>query len=304
MLSERWFVKTMWKILLTFGILALFIMVIAVFIVFLATGFSEPSLGAGYIAVIPIKGEITSGGCGGSLLSGEIACANSDEVKKMIKDANDDWTVDAILLDIDSGGGAVVATREITTAVKSSKKPVVAYIGETGASGAYYIASAARRIVADDNSLTGSIGVRMEIPHYYDLMGKIGVNVTTIKAGGEKDVGSPYRPMTEEERRDLQDIVDVIFDDFIEMVAVNRNMSAEYVKSIAEGKVYVGSKAKEIGLVDELGGFDYALEVAASEAGIEGEPKVKNMAPERSLRDFLSAGASNGVLYSIVKYLG
>jgi len=300
-------VKTVWKILLTFGILALFILVLGLVVVFLATGFGDVrGLGGGYVAVIPIKGEITSGGCGGDLLSGPVACANAEDVKESIREANEDWSVDAILLDINSGGGGVVATREITKAIEESEKPVVAYIGDVGASGAYYAASAARRIVADRNSITGGIGVRMTIMHYYDLMSKLGVNVTVIKAGEDKDVGSPYRPMTEGEREELQVIVDKTYDDFVATVAVNRNLSEERVRNISNGKIYIGVDAKELGLVDELGTFEDALDIAAREGGIEGEPKMKAIEPEKSLRDLLqgSIRVPNDVLYNIVKYLG
>lgn len=296
--------KTHWKILLTFGILTLFILVIASLIVFWSTGFGgAPAIGGGYVAVIPIKGEITFGGCGGSLLSGPVACANVDDIKKSIENANNDWTVDAILLDIDSGGGSVVATRDLNYAVKGSSKPVFAYIGEVGASGAYYVASSTRRVIADANSITGSIGVRMDVLQYYDLMGKLGVNVTTIKAGSTKDVGSPYRPMTEVEREELQRMVDKIYDDFIFTVASNRGLDEEYVRGIADGRIYLGSEAKELKLVDDVGSFEYALNVSAAEAGIEGKPKVKNIGPGGSLREILSGESYNEVIYNIMKYL-
>ncbi|MDD5111492.1 MAG: signal peptide peptidase SppA [Candidatus Altiarchaeota archaeon] len=301
--------KTYLKILLTFGVLTLFILVIAGLIVFFSTGFgSAPSLGGGlgggYVAVIPIKGEITSGGCGGSLLSGPVACANADDFKNSIEEANDNWMISAILLDIDSGGGSVVATRTMTYAVKNSKKPVVAYIGETGASGAYYAASAAKRIIADKNSITGSIGVRMNVMQYYELMSKLGVNMTVIKAGADKDVGSPYRPMTEGEQEELQRIVDKTYDDFIETVARNRNLTPDYVRSIADGKLYLGSEAKELRLIDQTGSFDDALAIAAKEGGIIGEPKVKRMDSGSSLGGIFESEASNVVIYSIAKYLG
>jgi protease-4 len=296
--------KTHWKILLTFGILTMFILVIASLIVLWSSKFGgAPAIGGGYVAVIPIKGEITFGGCGGSLLSGPVACANVDDIKKSIENANNDWTVDAILLDIDSGGGSVVATRDLNYAVKGSSKPVFAYIGEVGASGAYYVASSTRRVIADANSITGSIGVRMDVLQYYDLMGKLGVNVTTIKAGSTKDVGSPYRPMTEFEREELQRMVDKIYDDFIFTVASNRGLDEEYVRGIADGRIYLGSEAKELKLVDDVGSFEYALNVSAAEAGIEGKPKVKNIGPGGSLREILSGESYNEVIYNIMKYL-
>ena len=299
--------NTGWKILLTFGVLVLFILVLALVVVFVATGFGEtPGLGGGYVAVIPIKGEITSGGCGGGLLSGPVACANVDDVKDSIQEANDDWSVEAIVLDINSGGGSVVATNELSRAIRNSKKPVVAYIGEMGASGAYHAASSASKIVADRNSITGGIGVRMTLMQYYDLMSKVGVNVTTIKAGEDKDIGSPYRPMTESEREELQVIVDKTYDDFVVTVAVNRNLSEEYVRNISNGKIYIGVDAKELGLVDELGSFDDAVDIAGGFVKMKEKPKVKNIEPGKSIGDLLGGaeGSSVDVLYNIVKYLG
>jgi protease-4 len=297
--------KTFWKVLLTFGILTLFIFVISALLVFLTSGFGgSPSLGGGYVAVIPIKGDITSGGCGGGLLSGPVACASMNEIKASLNEANNDWSVDAILLDIDSGGGSSVASQELAVAVKDSKKPVVAYIGESGASGAYYIASAARKIVANRNSITGSIGVRMQVEQYYGLMEKLGVNVTVIKAGDDKDAGSPYRPMTDAEQEEFQHLVDKVYDEFVSSVAENRNLSVDYVRSVANGKIYLGSEAKELKLIDELGSFEYAVNVSAMEAGIEGEPKVKMMTQGDSIGGLLSGSLSNEVLYKIVKYLG
>jgi protease-4 len=297
--------KTSWKILLTFGILTAFILIIAALIVFLTTGFGgeTPLIGGGYVAVIPIKGEITGGDCGTSLLGGTTACANVQEIKNSIQEANDDGTVEGILLDIDSGGGSDVATRELASAVKSSKKPVVAYIGESGASGAYYVASYARKIIADEHSITGSIGVKMEIMQYYDLMGKVGVNVTTIKSSEMKDIGSPYRPMTEDERKDLQDLVDKVYEDFITTVATNRNLDVEYVRNLADGRIYLGSDAKELKLVDEVGSFDYAVNVTAEEAGIKENPKVKDITPSRSIGSLFSQQLSGVVIYNLVKYL-
>jgi len=297
--------KTSWKILLTFGILTAFILIMAAFIVFLTTGFGgeTPLFGGGYVAVIPVKGEITLGDCGGSLLGGTPVCANVQDIKNSLQEANDDVTVEGILLDINSGGGSDVATRELAAAVKNSEKPVVAYIGEAGASGAYYVASSARKIVADEHSITGSIGVKMEIMQYYDLMGKVGVNVTTIKSSDMKDIGSPYRPMTEEERDNLQDLVDKVYEDFITTVAVNRNLDVESVRSLADGRIYLGSDAKQMNLVDELGSFDYALNVTAREAGIKDKPKVKNIIVQQSIGDIFSQQLSGVVIYNIVKYL-
>ncbi|MBD3387505.1 MAG: signal peptide peptidase SppA [Candidatus Altiarchaeales archaeon] len=273
--------KTFWKVVVTFAVLGLFVMVVAFSIAALLSGFNVPELGTGGdVAVIPIHGTITMGSCPGSLLYME-SCAQVDTIKKQLRDADKDPTVKAIVLDVYSGGGNVVASRELMRAVRNTKKPVVAWIGEVGASGAYYAASASDRIVADENSITGSIGVVTFIQHYYELLDEIGVNVTVIKAGKSKDIGSPFRPMTEDEEAEMQRIIDIVYDSFVSDVAENRDMTVEEVESVAQGSIYLGVEAKENGLIDELGGIDHAIAVAGELGGIKGEPGVRK--PERKL---------------------
>ncbi len=265
--------KTFWKLVLTFAVLSLFILVIAFVMAALVSGLDMPSLTSGYVAVIPMHGPITMHGCGGGLfMTG--GCVSTENIKEELRKADEDPTISAILLDISSGGGEVVASRELMREVKKTKKPIVAWIGEIGASGAYYVASAADLVVADENSMTGSIGVRMELMHYYELLDSIGVNMTVIKAGESKDIGSPYRPMTKEENKELTDMIDKVYVSFITDVAENRNLNLDYVKTIAKGKIYLGMEAKEVGLVDELGGFDDALAFAGKLGNIEGEPRI------------------------------
>ena len=239
----------------------------------------------GKVVVIPIKGTITSGGCGDVFGGGQ--CASVDVVKRMIKEAEEESSVKAIVLDINSGGGFVVASREMMRAVRDCKKPVVARIGESGASGAYYVASAADKIVADDNSITGSIGVIMSIQHYYGLFDKLGINMTIIKSGKSKDIGSPYREMREDEKEELKAMIDKIYYSFISDVAINRNLSVSYVENISDGSIYLGSDAKELGLVDSLGGLDDAIDLASELAGIEGKPVIKEVVQKRSIFDLL-----------------
>jgi len=266
--------KTFWKLILTFGVLALFILVLAFVMAALVSGLDMPSIGGGSVAVIPIHGPITMNGCSGGLFGGGY-CASVDEIKEELRNADADPTIRAIVLDINSGGGEVVASRELTREVLKTEKPIVAWIGEIGASGAYYIASAADEIVADETSMTGSIGVIMTITHYYDLMESIGVNVTVIKAGKSKDVGSPYRPMTPAENKELTDMTDKVYDSFVRDVAKNRGLNEDYVRSISGGKIYLGVEAKELKLVDTLGGFDDAIDVAAELGDISGEPAIR-----------------------------
>ena len=272
--------RNLWKILITFCVLAVFVFAFAFVLAYFISGSSIPVLGGGKIAVIPVHGVILSGGCSDSVYVQE-SCVSSAGLKKRLREADADSSIDAIVLDIYSGGGQVVASREIMREVRRTKKPVVAWIGEVGASGAYYIASACDSIVADDNSLTGSIGVIMTIPHYYGLMEKVGVNVTVIKSGNNKDVGSPYRPMTTAENEMFTNMTEKVYGSFISDVAENRNLNEDYLKSISGGQIYLGVDAKELGLVDVLGGFDSAVEVAKDLAEIEG--KVTLERPEKSL---------------------
>jgi len=259
--------------LITIGALVLFLLAIVGTVLLVGEVFIIPFMGDN-VAIIPIKGDITLEGCGGSIF-GTYQCARVSTIKRSLKEADGDPTVRAVVLDINSGGGSVVASRELMRAIKNTSKPVVAWIGEAGASGAYYAATGADRIIADRDSLTGSIGVIMTIRHYYGLYQKLGINVTVIKAGKGKDIGSPYREMTEEEKEELKEMLNQIYHDFILDVAKNRNLSFSYVENISDGTIYLGSKAKELGLIDDVGGIDDAIRLAAELGGIEGEPVVK-----------------------------
>lgn len=282
--------KTGVKVLVTFTILLFFAVVIGLTVYLLG----ELSIISGdYVSVVPVKGEVTLGGCSSSLLGGSVSCASVPVIKEQLEAADGDDSVKAIVLDVNSGGGGVVASREFMRAVQDTEKPVVAYIGEVGASGAYYGASAADYIISDRNSLTGSIGVIMTLQHYYGLFEKIGVNVTVIKSGNSKDIGSPYRPVTDEEREELQEMLDEIYYDFVTDIASNRNLSLDHVENISTGEVFLGSRALEYGLVDGLGGLDDAVDVAARLGGIEGDPELKEARQEKTLRDLLNEMSSS-----------
>jgi len=244
------------------------------------------SLFKGSVAVIPIKGPIMLDGCSPGLMSAG-RCTSVVNTKELFEKANSDPTIKAILLDIDSGGGAVVASRELMRVVNSSQKPVVSWIGEIGASGAYYAASASDYIVSDESSMTGSLGAIIDVVHYYGLMDKVGLNVTVIKSGESKDIGSPYREMTEEERAKLSALVNKTHQNFIRDVAANRGLPLDHVKNISKGDIYFGSEALTLGLVDQLGGFDDALAIAGEMGGIEGGPNKRLYATRESLRDLL-----------------
>jgi protease-4 len=193
--------------------------------------------------------------------------------------------VRAILLRIDSPGGAVTPSQEIYEAIQRAreKKPVFASLGSVGASGGYYIASAAEKIYANPGTLTGSIGVAMHMRNVQGLLSKIGVDNVLIKSGEFKDAGSPYRKMTPKESKYLQGVSDEIYEQFLEAVARGRKLDREQTAALADGKIYTGTRAKELGLVDALGGLQTAIRDVARSVGIPDEPRVVSFRRKRRL---------------------
>lgn len=202
-------------------------------------------------------------------------------------------SVKAIVLRIDSPGGGVVPSQEIHEAIKrvrsKNSKTIVASMGTVAASGGYYIAAATDRIMANPGTLTGSIGVIMELANLEGLLKKIGVASVVVKSGRYKDIGSPFRKMAEEDRRILQTVMDDVHRQFIEAVAEGRALGVEDVLSLADGRIFTGRQAREAKLVDELGDLDDAIKLAAELAGIEGEPKVVEPRKRFSIRELLES---------------
>jgi protease IV len=205
------------------------------------------------------------------------------EISGMIADAKDplaqlkrfrkDDAIEAVLIRIDSPGGAVGPSQEIYRAVKRTarEKKVVASLGSVAASGGYYIAAAADGIMASRGTITGSIGVIMGFTRFERLMEKIGVVPVVIKSGAYKDMGSPVREMRPDERRILESLTRKIHNQFIEDVALGRRMEKARVASLADGRIFTGEESIPLGLVDRLGNFEDALEWAGKLAGIEGD---------------------------------
>jgi protease-4 len=202
-------------------------------------------------------------------------------------------SVKAIVLRIDSPGGGVVPSQEIYDEVKrvrtKNNKTVIASMGSVAASGGYYIAAATDRIVANPGTLTGSIGVIMETANVEGLLQKIGVEGVVIKSGKYKDVGSPLRKMSEEERGLLQSVMDDVHKQFIEAVAEGRELELDAAQALADGRIFTGRQAKDAKLVDELGDLEDAIQLAADTAGIEGEPKVVEPKRRFSIRELLES---------------
>lgn len=211
-----------------------------------------------------------------ALIRVEGAIIDSKDTVDQIKDFAKDPSTKAIVLRIDSPGGAVAPSQEIYEEVRKAmaKKKIVVSMGSVAASGGYYIASPASRIFANPGTLTGSIGVIMEIPNFEGLMNKLGIKTEVVKAGRHKDIASIFRGMKKEDREILQGVLDNVHDQFITAVAEGRKMLREDVKKIADGRVFTGEQALKAGLVDELGDLDDAVKAAGKLSGIKGEPVV------------------------------
>jgi protease-4 len=237
--------------------------------------------GGAKVAVVEVEGLIGAGADRG---------LDSDAVIRILGEYRDDPAIRAVVLRINSPGGVVAPTQEIFTAVRrlrEAKKPVVASLGSVAASGGYYVAVAADRIYASPGTLTGSIGVVMQLANVEGLLKKVGVEYVVVKAGAYKDVGNFARPMTAEERRILQALLDDVYDQFIAAVADGRRLATKDVRGFAEGRIYSGRQAQGLKMVDDLGGLEDAIEAAARMAGLPPKPKVVYPRRRFSLRDLL-----------------
>jgi protease-4 len=217
------------------------------------------------VGVVEIKGLLT----------------DSRKVIKQLDRYRDDDSVKAIVLRINSPGGAVGPAQEILREVEKvrAKKKIVASLGTVAASGGYYIASGANLIMANRGTATGSIGVIIQFTNVEGLAKKVGLDFFNLKAGRYKDVGSPFRPMTPEDKAYLQGLLDNIYQQFLSDVARNRKIPLAKLKTLAEGRIYSGEEAKQVGLVDAFGNLPDAIEKAGRLGGIKG--RVKAVYPEK-----------------------
>jgi protease-4 len=201
------------------------------------------------------------------------AITDSRQTLDILKRFRRDDSIKAVVLRVDSPGGAVGPSQEIYREIRKTGlvKKVVASLGAVAASGGYYIAAACDGIVANPGTITGSIGVIMGYTNIRRLLDKIGLSPVVIKSGEFKDIGSPVREMTPEERRILEDFADQIHGQFIRDVAEGRGLAVDKVRKVADGRIFSGQKARELGLVDRLGNIDDAVSWAAQMAGIKGE---------------------------------
>ncbi len=238
------------------------------------------------IVVVPLDGVITHENA--SFAQG----ASVDGIVETLEDLREDDHVKAVILRINSPGGSVGAVQEIHRAVlkfRGAGKFVVSSFGDVAASGGYYIACAGDKIVTNPGTLTGSIGVIMQIPNVKGLMEKFGVSMMTIKSGDMKDSASPFRTMTEEERSYFTKLIMDSYGQFFDAVKEGRKLDDAALKPLADGRVFTGRMAKDAKLVDEIGGLEEAVEVAKQLAGLEGKkPKVIHHRGASSLERLLN----------------
>ncbi len=245
------------------------------------------SLPRGRVAVVRLYGPIVGSG----------RTADSIELLRRLRDSP---RVPAVVLDIDSPGGSAAASDDLFLALDrlAAKKPVVAAIRGTGASGAYLAAMAAHRLLANPNAAVGSIGVISVGPRVRRLLDHVGIRMNVTKAGRLKEMGAPWRDETDEERTKEQELVDAYYDAFVRRVARGRKLPEERVRELATGEIWLGERALELGLVDEIGDLERAIEVAAEKAGVpaRGAPvRLRRPFFTRLLDRFATAIASSVV---------
>ncbi|MEW6067248.1 MAG: signal peptide peptidase SppA [Nitrospirota bacterium] len=259
------------KILLIF--ISLFVLFILLSLLFVVFQKDIPLRESRKVALVSIEGMIT----------------DSKDAIDEIKTYMNDPFIKAIVLRIDSPGGAVAPAQEIYEEVKKAgvKKNIVVSMGSVAASGGYYIASPATKIIANPGTLTGSIGVIMEIPNIEGLMNKLGIKTEVVKSGEHKDIASAFRGIGKEEREILQGVLDNVHEQFIKAVAEGRKIPYAEVKKIADGRIFTGEQALNIGLIDELGSLEDAIQSAARLSGIKGEPIVVTKKERFSLINLL-----------------
>ncbi|HEX7169496.1 MAG TPA: signal peptide peptidase SppA [Rubrobacter sp.] len=245
--------------------------------------------GASKIAVVPVEGTIASAD---DSLGGTQPTVTPEGLADALRQAGGDPTVAAVVLEVNSPGGGVTASDEMHQSILDFKentgKHVVVSMGDTAASGGYYISTAADRIVANETTLTGSLGVIFQLTNFAEAADKYGIKQEVIKSGKYKDIGNSFRELKPEEREILQSIVNESYAQFVDVISAGRNIPEERVREIADGRVYSGLQAEELGLVDSFGGLDEASAAAGRLAGTS-DTTVVRYVQEPTLRDTLLA---------------
>ena len=225
------------------------------------------------------------------------------EYARLLSRLRDERSVRAVVLNIDSPGGVATGSELIARAARrlSGEKPVAAFIGGVGASGAYMVASSSRRIIALPSAIVGAIGVISYRPVVAQLLERVGVRMQVTKAGRLKDMTSPFREQTDEEREKEQHLLDSLYDNFVNDVAESRGLSPERVREAATGEVFLAADALSHGLIDEIGDLDDAIDWAVAESGAP--RRVRIMRPRRTLRDLLFGRASMALAETLITEL-
>ena len=233
-------------------------------------------------------------------LTGEIM--SSDKFEKSLKQQLDSKKIKAVVVRIDSPGGAVGASEEIYRAIKTANekengKPVVCSLGTVAASGGLFAAAGCKKIIANRSTLTGSIGVIMMSPNVRSLMDRFGVQMTIVKSGKLKDTGSPFREVTTEDREYLQSLIDKSYVQFVNVVADSRNIPVAEVKKFADGRIILGEEAKELKLIDEIGSLGTAAKIALSLTGDQSEPEIIKPQKASGLMAYLGETSESSLFY-------
>ena len=252
------------------------------------------------VAVIYVQGSMVTGN-----IPNEIGYATSESICQNIRDATEEQSVKAIVLRVNSPGGTPAAAQEIVTEIKNAQekgKPVVISMGDIATSGAYYISAPAERIVANPDTMTGSIGVIWIFTNMSGYYGEEGIEFDVVKSGEFKDMGADWRGLTEEEREYADQVIMDSYGRFVKEVAQGRNMPTNEVRKLADGRVYLGSSAKDLGLIDEFGNLHDAIDTAAKLGGIKGTPQVRYM-NDPSLSNLLFGAGDDYDTQHYLRYL-
>lgn len=258
-----------WRPLIALVVIAVVVASVAISLYGAGERFGVSLARAPLVGIVYIEGPIAGGRSSSSILG---SVQGADDIISYLRDAREDERIKAVVLRLNTPGGTAAGAQEIWREIgklKSAGKKVVASVADMAASGGYYIASASDYIMANPGSIVGSIGAIVQLTNLEELYSKLGVKYEVIKSGPHKDMGSAARPMTEEEREMFQRLVDDTYGQFVDAVCSGRNLPKEEVLKVADGRILLASQAKDVGLVDDFGNFEDAVDKAAELAGIE-----------------------------------
>jgi protease-4 len=271
------------------------------------------------VAVVRVEGAIVPGEAPPpSPFGGGVGAAYSETIVDYLKKANEDQTVKAVILYVDSPGGSVFASDEIYLQIKEMNKPIITSMGSLAASGGYYVSAPTDEIWASPHTLTCSIGVIMQLLNLEEFSEEYGVTAVVVKSGQFKDIGNPFREFTEADRAILQSLIDEAYSGFVKIVAEGRNMPEDKVRAIADGRICSGQQAQQMGLVDQLGYLPEVIDRAAVLGNIQGEPRIVEYGgeadfwgalgslfyrptPIQELREILHFNAGSPLMYMYVQ---